>query len=225
MHEESVTRAKRRHVFIIDGTLSRIEEGDETNAGILFKLLTENGPQASQTVGYDPGVQAEGFAKWIKVAAGTGINESILQGYATLCSRYRSGDSIMLFGYSRGAYAVRSLAGLIGRIGMLRAEEATQRRIYRAFRYYESVTPSKAAKDFCEAYCHARVEIELLGVWDTVKSLGLPYPILNRLAPMATEFHDHSLLNNTRNAYQALALDENRTSYRCGCWTRPRNPV
>jgi len=213
MHEESVTRAKRRHVFIIDGTLSRIEEGDETNAGILFKLLTENGPQASQTVGYDPGVQAEGFAKWIKVAAGTGINESILQGYATLCSRYRSGDSIMLFGYSRGAYAVRSLAGLIGRIGMLRAEEATQRRIYRAFRYYESVTPSKAAKDFCEAYCHARVEIELLGVWDTVKSLGLPYPILNRLAPMATEFHDHSLLNNTRNAYQALALDENRTSY------------
>ena len=213
MPDESPTRAKRRHIFIIDGTLSRIEEGDETNAGILYKLLSEGGQQATQTVGYDPGVQADGLMKWIKVAAGTGINDSILQGYATLCSRYRPGDSIMLFGYSRGAYAVRSLAGLIGRIGMLKAEEATQRRIYRAFRYYEAPTPSPAAKDFCDAYCHTSVDIELLGVWDTVKSLGLPYPILNRLAPMATEFHDHSLLNNTRNAFQALALDENRTSY------------
>lgn len=213
MISESPSRPKRRHVFIIDGTLSRIDEGDETNAGILYKLLTENGQQAHQSVGYDRGVQADGLMKWIKIAAGTGINESILKGYATLASRYRPGDSIMLFGYSRGAYAVRSLAGFIGRIGMLRADEATERRIARAFRYYEATNISQSAKEFCDAYCHSDVEIEFLGVWDTVKSLGLPYPILNRLAPMATEFHDHSLLNNTRNAFQALALDENRTSY------------
>ena len=213
MPVEPPIRPKRRHIFIIDGTLSRIEDGDETNAGLLYKLLSEDGPQASQTVGYDPGVQASGLMKWINVAAGTGINTSIMNGYATLCSRYHAGDSILLFGYSRGAYAVRSLAGLIGRIGLIRAEDATERRIARAFRYYEATEPSQSAKDFCDAYCHADVDIDFLGVWDTVKSLGLPYPILNRLAPMATEFHDHSLLNNTRNAFQALALDENRTSY------------
>ena len=213
MNSQSPIRPNRCHVFIIDGTLSRIADGDETNAGLLYKILTENGAQAHQTVGYDPGVQADGWGKWIKVAAGTGINASIVNGYSALCSRYRPGDKIMLFGYSRGAYAVRSLAGLIGRIGMLKSYEATQRRVARAFRYYESAQLSQSAKDFCTSYCHTDVQIDFLGVWDTVKALGLPYPILNRLAPMATEFHNHSLLNNTRNAFQALALDENRTSY------------
>ena len=218
MSPESNVRPPRRHVFIIDGTLSRIEEGEETNAGLLYKLLAEGGPQADQTVGYDPGVQASGLSKWIKIAAGSGINESILAGYATIASRYRPGDSIMLFGYSRGAYAVRSLAGLIGKIGMLRAQAATERRVARAFRYYEAAEMSPAAKAFCDTYCHRDVEIDMLGVWDTVKALGLPYPILNRLAPMATEFHNHSLLNNTKNAFQALAIDENRTSYKPLPW-------
>ncbi len=219
----SPARPSRRHIYIIDGTLSRIEDGDETNAGLLYKLLSEGGAQAQQTVGYHPGVQAEGLLKWLNIAAGIGINRSIMAGYATLSSRYRPGDSIMLFGYSRGAYAVRSLAGLIGRIGMLRAEEATERRVARVFRYYEATKTSPAAKDFCDAYCHSNVNIEVLGVWDTVKALGLPYPILNRLAPMATEFHDHSLLNNTRNAFQALALDENRTSYAPLPWRIKKN--
>lgn len=213
MAKPSKIREKRRHIYIIDGTLSRLEDGDETNAGLLYKLLSEGGPQAEQTVGYDRGVQAEGLTKWIKVAAGTGINQSILAGYATLCSRYRPGDTIMLFGYSRGAYAVRSLAGFIAKIGLLKAHEATERRISRAFRYYESPDKSDAAHAFCDAYCHPDIEIRVLGVWDTVKSLGIPYPVLNRLAPMATEFHDHTLSNNTQNAFQALAIDENRTSY------------
>ena len=206
-------RPARTHVFIIDGTLSSLTDGDETNAGLLYKLLTDDGPSARQTVGYNAGVQAAGLMKWIHVAAGSGINHSILEGYATLASRYEPGDSIMIFGYSRGAYAARSLAGFIGRIGLIKRDLATERRIHRAFRYYEAKTVSDSARAFAQRYCHEDAPIKVLGVWDTVKALGLPYPILNRLAPMATEFHDHLLSPTTQNAFHALAIDENRSSY------------
>ena len=198
---------------MIDGTLSRLEPGYETNIGLLYRLLQELGPNWYQTVGYDSGIQGKGFRKWLNVAAGIGINKSICAGYSTLCSKYRSGDKIMLFGYSRGAYAVRSLAGFIDRIGLLTLEHATERHIQRAFRYYQSRSISLAARKFSNAYCHGDIKIEFIGVWDTVAALGLPYPILTRLAPMATEFHDSSLGETVKNAYQALAADEDRVGY------------
>jgi uncharacterized protein (DUF2235 family) len=100
-------RPQKTHVIIIDGTLSRLVDGHETNAGLLYKLLIESGAKAAQTVGYDPGVQGAGPRKWLNVLAGTTINASIMSAYSMLCARYRPGDRIMLFGYSRGAYAVR----------------------------------------------------------------------------------------------------------------------
>ncbi len=206
-------RPSRTHVFIIDGTLSRLINGYETNAGLLYKLLEEMGPRIDQTVGYDPGVQGDGWNKWLNVAAGQGVNLSIEAGYSTLCSRYQPGDKIMLFGYSRGAYAARSLAGFIDRIGLLKRRHATQRRIHRAFRYYEAERLTNQARLFSAKFCRRNVPIEMIGVWDTVRALGLPYPVLSRLAPMATEFHDHRLGRNVRHAYQALALDETRTAY------------
>ncbi|MEM8870534.1 MAG: DUF2235 domain-containing protein [Pseudomonadota bacterium] len=206
-------RPPRTHVFIIDGTLSRLHEGYRSNAGRLYKLLDEVGQTARQTVTYDPGIQGEGWGKWLNVAAGLTINQSIEAGYAMLSSRYALGDRIMIFGYSRGAYAARSLAGFIGRIGLLKRNEATQRRVHRAFRYYQAREMSDEAQVFARQFCHPNIQIDLLGVWDTVRALGLPYPLLSRLAPMATEFHDHNLGHNVRWALQALALDENRTAY------------
>jgi uncharacterized protein (DUF2235 family) len=209
----------RTHVFIIDGTMSRLHEGHETNAGLLFKLLREVGPLEDQTFAYDPGVQGMGARKWVTVAAGVGINRSIEHGYAVLASRYEPGDRIMLFGYSRGAYAARSLAGFISNIGLLKRSHATHRRVVRAFRYYEADYPTEHSRQFSYKFCHERVPIEMVGVWDTVGALGLPYPILTRLAPMATEFHNHKLGQNIRHAFHALALDETRTAYDPIMWT------
>ena len=197
----------RTHVVVIDGTLSQLDEGRETNAGLLYKLLQQVGQTRAQTFYYDRGIQGSGISGWINAASGRGINRSIRTAYGTLCSRYRPGDRIMLFGFSRGAYAVRSLAGLIGRIGLLHPNHATERRIFSAFRHYQAVRLTPAARAFRDAHCQTEIPIDVLGVWDTVKSLGLPYPILNRLAPMATEFHDHALSNAIRNAYHAHAID------------------
>ncbi len=206
-------RLPRTHVFIIDGTLSRLQEGHESNAGLLYKLLRASGPSLSQTLGYHPGVQGEGWRKWLDVATGTTINQCIESGYAALASRYEPGDRIMLFGYSRGAYAVRSLCGFISRIGLLRRRHATERRVHRAFRYYQAEMLSPQAYLFSTRYCHRDVRIEVIGVWDTVRALGLPLPFLSRLAPMVSDFHDHTLGDNVVHAFQALALDETRAAY------------
>lgn len=210
----------RNLVYISDGTLSSDRPGEETNAGLLVRLLEEHGKRPTQKFAYDRGVQGIGLQRWINAATGQGVNLSILRGYGWLASRYRPGDRIYLFGYSRGGYAVRSLAGMIGQVGLLRAEEATERLIRLAFRYYETRRPSPA---FTRRHCHAAVPIEMLGVWDTVKALGLPYPILTRLAPMATEFHDHALGAHIAHGYHALALDEDRTAYAPIKWEKSPN--
>lgn len=200
----------RIHVFIIDGTMSRLNSGEETNAGLLYKLLHEV-PQVS--VGYDPGIQGKGIMKWGHVITGHGINCSIRYGYAILARDYRPGDKIFLFGFSRGAYAVRSIAGMISRVGLLRPEHSSPKRINKAFRVYENCTDGKRSGRFRRKFSHDSTEIEMIGVWDTVKALGLHFPLISRFAPMATEFHDHRLSPIIKNAFQALAADENRRAF------------
>ena len=109
---------------------------------------------------------------------GRGINRQIRRAYGYLASKYRPGDRIFLFGYSRGAYAVRSLAGVIDRVGLLQAQHANVRNIRQAYRHYECTPDSPYAKEFANLYCHDQVEIEMIGVWDTVKALGMRLPIL-----------------------------------------------
>ena len=210
----------RNLVFICDGTLSSITKGEETNAGLIFRHLLQRGPNDRQILRYDPGVQGTGWRKWVNAASGQGVNASIKAGYAFLARNYRPGDRIFLFGYSRGAYAVRSLAGMIGGIGLVRPEFAGPRYVDLAFRFYEVGSNSPARRHFSAHRCHEGVRIEMLGIWDTVKSLGLPYPLLNRLAPMATEFHDDRLGTHILHGYHALAIDEDRTSYRPILWRR-----
>ncbi|MCF6272898.1 MAG: DUF2235 domain-containing protein [Rhodobacteraceae bacterium] len=200
----------RTHVFIIDGTLSRIKDGEETNAGLLYKLLRV---QPDLKVGYDRGVQGRGWLKWLNVLTGNGINCSIRGGYTALAKAYQPGDKIFLFGFSRGAYAVRSIAGMIAKVGLLTPQNVSNKRIRNAFHLYENCVDGKRSGEFRKKLCHETIEIEMIGVWDTVKSLGLPFPVLSYISPMATEFHDHKLSKIINNAFQALAADENRHAF------------
>ena len=208
----------KSHIIIIDGTQSRLTIGHETNAGLLYKLLDEARDQKHTTLHYNAGVQGHGFWNWVTIASGWGINQMIKEAYDRLASCYVPGDKIYLFGFSRGAYAVRSVAGMINQVGLLRKECATSRNLRQAFRMYENHTSNDTVRKFHDHHCHQRVEIEMIGVWDTVKALGIDYPVLSRLAPMATDFHDDTIGGVVKYGFHAIALNETRTAYRAVLW-------
>ncbi len=211
-------RQNKNNIVIIDGTLSRLDRGFETHCGKLFKLTKEvNG--ARRNVIYDPGVQGDGLSKWINVATGNGLNRSIIKTYRRLSEHYHEGDKNYLFGYSRGAYAVRLLAGMINRLGLLKPEFATRAIAEQAFLLFAKDLPSPILDGFISKYNTAPVSIEFLGVWDTVKALGLPIPFLHRYTPMGVNFRNSSLPSNVKLGCQALAYHENRKVYRPILWT------
>ena len=218
----SGTGGRRRgpvtHVVILDGTLATLSAGAETNAGLTYKLLAEGGRRADRTLFYETGLQWQDCAGLRAVIMGDGLDRQIERAYGHLASRYRPGDRIFLFGFSRGAFAVRSLAGVIHEVGLPRAEAATERTIRQAFRHYRQPPSAATAARFTRAYCHAEVPIEMVGVWDTVKALGLRLPLLWRLTEPAHAFHTHQLGPNVRHGYHALALDETRAAYAPEMW-------
>ena len=77
---------------------------------------------------------------------------------------------------------------------------------------------TRAAKVFARVHCHAHVEIEMIGVWDTVKSLGLNLPILWRLSAPRHDFHNHHLGKSVKHGFHALARDETRVAYAPVMW-------
>lgn len=210
-------------MVILDGTLSSLEEGCETHAGQLYKLLLEAGTGANLTVYYEPGIQWNGWAGTIDVAQGRGINRQIKRAYGVLASRYRDGDRIMLVGYSRGAYAVRSLAGVIDLVGLIDHNCATERNVTLAYRHYRRGGKGKAAQAFCNKFCHTKVEVEAVAVWDTVKALGLRLPFLWRFSDVKHAFHNHALGHSIQHGFHALALDERRQAYVPVLWSRPKD--
>lgn len=218
--EEGATRTRGPaiHVIVLDGTMSSLEEGQETNAGLLFKLLREVGRTTNLTVYYEAGIQWQDWSGTYGVLAGKGLNRQIERAYGVLSSRYRPDDRIFLIGYSRGAYAVRSLAGVIGAVGLVKSDQATTRNIRQAYRHYRSGRQSEFSKRFSELYCHNGVEIAAVAVWDTVKALGLRLPIVWRWMGSRHDFHDHKLGAFVRHGFHALGIDETREAFAPVMW-------
>ncbi|KMK67967.1 DUF2235 domain-containing protein [Puniceibacterium sp. IMCC21224] len=214
-----LVRGPRIHVIILDGTMSSLAPGFETNAGLTYRLLHEVGGAVS--VYYEAGVQWDAWSTTPDVMVGRGINRQIRRAYGYLASRYRVGDRIVLMGYSRGAYAVRSLAGLIDQVGLLRPQAATESNIRQIYRLYQMDPHGPSAEAFSAAHCHPEAPIEMIGVWDTVKALGLRLSLLRRYSAGRHAFHNHMLGRSVRHGFHALALNETRTAYAPVLWTSP----
>lgn len=214
-------RGPATHVVILDGTMSSLAAGRETNAGLTFKLLSEVSRTANLTVHYEAGIQWRDWSSTLDVMTGKGINLQIERAYGVVASRYRPGDEIILVGYSRGAYAVRSLAGVIDQVGLVKSDCATVRVIRQAYRHYRDGASSPAAQSFRDHHCQRDVEVEAVAVWDTVKALGLRLPLLWRWGQAQHDFHNHALGSHIRNGFHALAIDEKRAAYAPVMWQCP----
>lgn len=209
-------RGPRDHVIILDGTASTLKRGEETNAGLTFRLLQAHG-QAS--LYYEAGIQWRDWKSTHEVIFGRGINRQIRRAYGYLASRYRPGDRIFLIGFSRGAYAVRSLAGVIDQVGLLQAQHATERNIRQIYRLYRYAPKGTSAAAFSRQFCHDQAPIEMVGVWDTVKALGLRLPLLWRFRMQSHTFHNHDLGDSIQHGFHALAHDETRMAFAPVLWT------
>jgi len=222
-HPAPVPHARRQrmptdHVILLDGTLGDLSPGQETNIGRIYRMLRAAPQGRRLSLYYEAGVQWHLWSDTPSVAMGRGINRQIRRTYGWLASHYRPGDRIFLMGYSRGAYAVRSLAGIMDQVGLLRADAATERNVMLAYRYYRTVEVTKAEAEFRAAFCHPKVEVEMIGVFDTVKALGVRLPFLWMWTEPQHEFHSHALSGIVRHGFHALALDETRAAFDPVLW-------
>jgi len=212
------TRGAVDHVILLDGTLGALEPGQETNIGRLYNMLRAAPSPVRRSIYYEAGVQWHLWRDTADVAMGRGINRQIRRTYGWLASHYRPGDRIFLFGYSRGAYAVRSLAGIMDQVGLLQTGHATERNVMLAWRYYQNGSGAPGRARFAERFCHASAEVEMIGVFDTVKALGVRLPLLWTFSEPQHEFHNHALSRVVRHGFHALALDETRSAFAPVLW-------
>ncbi|WP_252733769.1 DUF2235 domain-containing protein [Paracoccus marinaquae] len=207
----------------MDGTFASLAEGRRSSIGRIHRLLggrmrTLPDADTRLRVHYGTGQQWNRWRTLPELAMGGVLERRIIEAYGWLASGYRAGDQIYLIGYSRGAFAVRSLAGMIGRIGLLRAEAAAERNIRTAWNYYRNGGSEEALSAFRRRRCHPGATIRMLGCFDTVMALGVRLPLVWMLTEPHFRFHDAHLVSVVEYGFQALALDETRAAFAPMLW-------
>ena len=190
-------------------------------------------PKVQTLKWYDPGVGSRWWNKFRGGITGNGLSRNIREGYKFLIDHYQDGDEIYLFGFSRGAYTARSLAGLIRKIGLLKKEHAPNKKAddnpkiiegYGIYRQQDSSPNTPAAGEFKSKNSWPDVRIKFIGVWDTVGSLGIPLDIFKGLNDHLLGFHDAKLSGIVDHAYHAVAVDEHRLDYQPTMWEPESEP-
>ena len=219
----------KRIVVCADGTWNRPEEDVESDTPTnVLRLARAIAPlkdsDSPQQVFYDWGVGSYN-ARISGGITGRGIHKNIMDAYRYIVQNYTPGAEIFLFGFSRGAYTVRSLCGLINNCGILKRPDA--RLIEKAFAHYKKTgrkyhPEGEASRRFRRDHSHPSREIRFVGAWDTVGALGIPFSVLG-LFDRTDEFYDTKLGPNVRIARHALAIDETRADFEPTLWEPREN--
>lgn len=219
-----------RLIVCCDGTWNT---ADQATAGgpcptnvtkLALSIAPEDSARVCQRVYYHSGVGTGRRERLRGGVFGFGLSRNVFDAYHFLIDNYEPGDQLYLFGFSRGAFTARSLAGLVRNCGILRRENTD--RINEAWALYRSSAdkPNGVASTlFRGAYSYGP-RIHFIGVWDTVGALGVPVLGPRWLKPIVTrlnhrwEFHDTKLSTRVDGAFHALAIDERRAAFKPTLW-------
>jgi uncharacterized protein (DUF2235 family) len=176
------TAKGRRIVIACDGTGQSTNRGGgasiATNVTRFCDALSNSG-DVQQIVYYQSGVGTQDLGAWGKLvqeALGKGLEDNIADGYAFIMNNYQPGDELFIFGFSRGAFTARVLANIIARLGVI------SKGYFWAFKGAMMAYKDNRLEEFKmwlergnPSWVH-KVDIEVVGCWDTVASLGMPWP-------------------------------------------------
>lgn len=193
---------------------------NNTNVVHLYDIAHKGPDQACY---YDPGI---GTGNWeydensstlrslSDQATGFGLQKNVEEAYRYLMWIHEPGDRVFLFGFSRGAFTVRSLAGMLRKVGLLHTKFDLNMLEYasKIYNQFNNDTVAQGFKDTfsrpCPVYC--------IGVWDTVDSLSMN---------AGKRFHNHQLDPTIPHAFHALAIDEFRADFKPCLWDENFKPV
>jgi uncharacterized protein (DUF2235 family) len=207
----------RRIAFCADGTWDGVS--NNTNVYKISNAIVDiPGVQYSF---YDNGVGADGtpIERLLGGAFGDGLFRKIKDGYSKIASVYEDGDEVFIFGFSRGAYTARSLAGMIAGCG-LPTKNPDANLVNTVFDAYRNKGQRTAILGTLGAYGLTAAKMTMVGVWDTVGSLGIP-AIFGAVSPLLYGFLDTGLHPDILNACHAVAIDERREEFPATLWTPP----
>ncbi|KAI0712063.1 hypothetical protein C8Q76DRAFT_733337 [Earliella scabrosa] len=214
-------RTPRTLILCFDGTSNQYD-GDNTNVVKFYSLLRKDDDFDQQLCYYQPGIGTyfnpgvvsplfQWGAKILDEAFAWYLDEHVRGGYQFLMQNYVAGDKICIFGFSRGAYTARALAGMLHKIGLLPRDNPEQ--VPFAYKLYKQTDAESLAlaAGFKQTFCRD-VKIEFVGVWETVASVGV---IMGRSLPFTTS-------NTTIKTFRhALSLDEHRVRFLPNLYHRP----
>ncbi|MFO1126093.1 MAG: DUF2235 domain-containing protein [Methylocystis sp.] len=218
-----------RNIVLLDGTWNTPR--DFTNIckksweeKVVERLIPARGADGvEQKVGYFSGVGAQGF-KIVGGAIGFGLRNIVQDAYNWVVENYRDDQELYIYGFSRGAYAARALAGLIGDCGIRKTKDEGIFDISRANKSAREASRSGAPPSGSDIQANNR--IKLLGVFDTVGSYGVPAGF-SGLAPLGRYitlmvfggFKDTELGPHVDHALHAIGVDERRRPFTPTFWT------
>lgn len=198
----------------------------DTNVRKLYCALTD-GP--SQLKYYDSGVGTDGtpIDHLSGGAMGEGLFQKVQDCYQFLSYVHDPDDTIFVLGFSRGAYTARSVAGMIAGFGVptVNLDNMTVKKIFAAYREPDPGKKDALRNALKAAYGMRAAKIQMVGVWDTVGSLGIPGIFFNAFNRKTYGFLDTTLHPNVAHAYHAVSIDERRAQFKPTLWTNPDGSV